>query len=269
MCAKRKGEMKMIDFHAHILPNIDDGSKSVEETFQMIKEAKEAGFEGIVSTSHYFEEYYEVNKAERKTWIDALSNSLKEQKIDIDLYLGSEIYISNHIIQLLESEKACSLNDTSYVLFELPFNVKPINLYDVVYDMLQYKLVPVLAHPERYSFVQKEPEMIGDLIQKGVLMQSNYGSIIGQYGEKAEIIVTKLLENNMVHFLGTDVHMPNTIYPKIPEILQKLEEIIGKDNLEVISTVNPRLALANRKINIAEPAEIKLSLKEKFILKRT
>lgn len=156
----------MIDFHSHILPNIDDGSRSIDETFNLIKEAKEAGFEAIISTSHYMENYYETDTPEREVWVNAIYENLQAKNIDIKLYLGNEIYMSENIIKLLEQGKASTINDTSYLLFELPLNAEPMNLYDIIYEMLQYKLVPILAHPERYTFVQKEPELIQDLIRK-------------------------------------------------------------------------------------------------------
>lgn len=257
----------MIDFHTHILPNIDDGARSIEETFNLIKEAQEVGFESVVSTSHYMEGYYETDVPEREVWINAIYQNLQVKNIDMKLYLGNEIYLSENIIKLLEEGKASTINDTNYVLFEMPLNVEPLNLYDVIYEMMQYKLVPVLAHPERYTFVQQEPELIYDLIQKGVLMQANYASIIGYYGEKAQMIVKKLLENNMVHFLGSDVHRQNTIYPKMPQILEEIRGLIGQKKLEEIATTNPRLALNNKRIDIAEPNKIELTLKEKIIMK--
>lgn len=256
----------MIDIHSHILPNIDDGARSIEETFNLIKEAQKAGFEAIVSTSHYMENYYETDVPEREVWVKAICENLQTKNIETNLYLGNEIYFSDNIIELLEQRKASTINDTSYVLFELPLNAEPMNLYDVVYEMLQYKLVPILAHPERYSYVQKDPDLIYDLIEKGVLMQANYGSIIGQYGEKAQIIVRKFFENNMVHFLGSDVHRPNTIYPKIPQILREIESIIGSEKLEELTTKNPKLLLNNKKIEIEEPTDFKLTLKEKMII---
>ena len=256
----------MIDFHSHILPNIDDGSRSIEETFNLIKEAEKAGFEAVISTSHYMENYYETDVPEREVWVKAICENLQTKNIETNLYLGNEIYFSDNIIELLEQRKASTINNTSYVLFELPLNAEPMNLYDVVYEMLQYKLVPILAHPERYSYVQKDPDLVYDLIEKGVLMQSNYGSIIGQYGEKAQIIVRKFFENNMVHFLGSDVHRPNTIYPKIPQILREIESIIGSEKLEELTTKNPKLLLNNKKIEIEEPTDFKLTLKEKMII---
>lgn len=256
----------MIDFHTHILPKVDDGSKSVEETFELLKEARNAGFDSIISTSHYMEKYYEVNVAERQIWIDALSANLQKEGINLNLYLGNEVYITENIIQLLETGKVTTINRTNYILFEFPLNVKPMNMYDVIYDMLQYKLIPVLAHPERYVFVQKEPEIIYDLIQKGVLMQANYGSILGQYGEKAQLIVKRFFENNMIHFLGSDVHKKNSIYPRIPQALSEIRLLVGEEKLEELTTINPGLVLENKKIDMDEPTEFKLSLKEKMII---
>lgn len=258
----------MIDIHTHILPNIDDGARSIEETFNLIKEAKNAGFEAIVSTSHYMEGYYETDAPEREVWVNAIYENLKAKNIDIELYLGNEIYMSENMIKLLEDGKASTINDTSYVLFEMPLNAEPLNLYDAIYEMLQYKIVPILAHPERYSFVQKEPELIYDLIQKGVLMQANFGSIIGQYGEKAKIIVKKFFENNMIHMLGSDVHRQNTIYPKMPQILSELKELIGEEKLKELTTTNPKLVLHNKRIDIEEPHTIELTFKEKIMMSK-
>lgn len=256
----------MIDFHTHIIPNIDDGSRSIEETFNLIQEAKEAGFEGIVLTSHYIENYYETDVPERDIWVKAISDNLKIKGIETNLYLGNEIYMSENMMNLLIDGKASTINNSSYVLFEMPLNAEPMNLYDVIYSLQENKLIPVLAHPERYSFIQKEPELVYDLIQKGVLMQANYGSILGQYGEKAEIIVRKFFENNMIHFLGSDVHRQNSIYKRIPQALEEIKEIVGEEKLEEITTINPKLALENKRIDIEDPEEFSLTLKEKIIM---
>ena len=254
----------MIDFHTHVLPNVDDGSKSVEETFNLMKEAENAGFDKIISTSHYMEDYYEVENREREVWINAINEKLIEQNTNIKLFLGNEIYITDNIISLLEEEKAATINNTNYVLFEMPLNVKPMNLYDMIFEMLRYKLVPVLAHPERYSFIHKDPDLVFDLMQKGVLMQANFGSIIGQYGVSAEIIVKKMLQNDMVQFLGTDVHKQGTVYAKMPEIMSELRKIIDEEKIKELTTINPELVLNNKKIETSEPCHLKLSLKEKM-----
>lgn len=256
----------MIDFHTHILPNIDDGSKSVEETFNLIREAEKAGFDSIISTSHYIENYYESPVEEREEWIKALSGALKKESIDVELYLGNEVYFSENIIQLLNENKIAKINNSRYMLFEFAMNVKPINVYDVIYEMIQNKITPILAHPERYRFIQQDPSLVYELIDTGVLMQANYSSIIGWYGEKAEILVKKFLESNMISFLGSDVHKPNTIYLKMPEILEKLEQTIGKDKLYELTTLNPKKVLQNEVIEIPETKEFKYSFKEKIVM---
>ena len=126
----------MIDFHAHILPNIDDGSASMEESINLIKEAEQAGFTGIISTSHYLQNYYESDEEERRRILAELANQVKVADAEAEipkLYLGSEIYISTDIVELLEEGKASTINGTNYVLFELPMNSKPLFAKEVVY----------------------------------------------------------------------------------------------------------------------------------------
>lgn len=170
------------------------------------------------------------------------------------------------MIDLVKQNKAVTLNGTKYILFEIPLNGRPMGLLDIVYECLQNKLIPILAHPERYMVIQQNTNLIYELIEKGVLMQGNFGSVIGQYGKKPQIIIKKLLENNMIHFLGSDVHRMKTVYLKMPQILAKLNQLIGEEKLKKLTTTNPSLALANEKIQIEAPKEIKFSMIEKMIM---
>ena len=125
-------------------------------------------------------------------------------------------------------------------------------------------MIPILAHPERYLFIQDRPEMLYELIERGVLMQQNFGSVIGWYGKRAQMIAKKMLKANAVHLLGSDVHRPKTIYKKMAEILPKIEKIIGKEKLEELTEINPSYVLENKKIEFDVPKEIKLNFIEKF-----
>ena len=232
----------MIDFHSHILPQIDDGSKSYNETIEMLEEAKNAGFEKIISTSHYIEKYYEINEEQR---LQLLKNINFQ---DIKLYLGSEIYVTNEIVQLLKDKKASTINNSRYVLYELPMHSKNINDKEIIYRLVENGYVPIIAHPERYSYVQEAPEYVEELAEMGALFQSNYGSIIGMYGEKAKKTVKKLLKQNLIHFLGSDVHRPEQIYPKIPKILKKLNKIVSQEKLEELTTLNAQKVLNDEEI---------------------
>ena len=254
----------MIDFHTHIIPNIDDGSRSIEETCNLIKEAKEAGFDEIVLTSHYIEKYYETDVPERDIWVEVITENLKNRGINTKVYLGNEIYLTDNIMDLLINGKASTINNSSYVLVELPENELPDNIYDVIYSLQQNKLIPIIAHPERCTYIQKKPDIALDLIDMGVLMQANYGSILGLYGKKTEFIVRKFFENNMIHFLGSDVHNQDSIYKLIPDALNEIEKIIGTVKLNELTTVNPQLAVNNKKIDVIEPNDFELSLMEKI-----
>lgn len=234
----------MIDFHSHIIPNIDDGSTSMKDTINMINEARQAGFTEIISTSHYIQKYYDLDCFEREKILDIIKKKVSEKKeINIKLYLGSEIYFTPEIIELVKNKKASTINNTRYLLFELPMNTKPLFVKEMVYKLMQNGYIPIIAHPERYSYVQENIRYIEELAGMGVLFQSNYGSIIGIYGNSAKKTLKKLLKNNLISFLGSDVHRTGQIYPKIPKALKKLRKILSAEELEKLTTLNAQKVL--------------------------
>ena len=211
----------MIDIHSHILPNIDDGSRSLNETIHILKEAQKAGFTKIISTSHYIDGYYEANEEQRTK----LLKEIKENFQGIELYLGNEIYITNQMTDLLSEKKASTINNSKYVLFELPMNTKAMDVKEVVFRLMEKGYVPIIAHPERYEYVKENIEYVRELADMGVLFQSNYGSSIGMYGKKAQKTQKKLLEEGLIQFFGSDVHTVEQIYIKMPKILKKLRKV--------------------------------------------
>lgn len=234
----------MIDFHSHIIPNIDDGSTSMKDTINMINEARQAGFTEIISTSHYIQKYYDLDCFEREKILDIIKKKVSEKKeINIKLYLGSEIYFTPEIIELVKNKKASTINNTRYLLFELPMNTKSLFVKEMVYELMQNGYIPIIAHPERYSYVQENIRYIEELASMGVLFQSNYGSIIGMYGNSAKKTLKKLLKNNLISFLGSDVHRTGQIYPKIPKALKKLRKILSAEELEKLTTLNAQKVL--------------------------
>ncbi len=235
----------MIDFHSHILPGIDDGSRNLEQSISMVNEAKEVGFTKIISTSHYMENYYECDVEKRKQLIKQLQGEVQ----DIELYLGNEIYITNNIIELLKNGKASSINNTRYVLFEFPLiTTKPMNDKEIIYRLVENGYIPIIAHPERYPFIQENPEYLFELEDMGALFQANYGSIIGMYGLKAKRTLKILLRNNLISFFGSDVHRPEQVYNKIPKIIKKLKKIISDEEFEEFTEINPQKVLNNEEI---------------------
>ena len=240
----------MIDVHSHILPGIDDGSQDLEESIQMAKEAYKAGFTDVIATSHYIEESYSTSKSKREELICQLQERLEQEGININIHNGAEAYITPNLDELIRTEKLATINNTRYLLMELPMHSKIIYLDNIISDLIGQGVIPIIAHPERYSYVQKNPKILIDLIEAGVLFQANYGSIIGEYGKEAEKIIKKLLKGNRIHFLGTDCHRESSVYIQMPQILKKLEKLIGKDKLELLSRINPQKVLNDADIKI-------------------
>lgn len=259
----------MIDFHSHILPKIDDGARNIDETNKMIEEAKIAGFTDIIATSHYIEGYYTVDAGKRMNLINEINTkiSTNDNNTSINLVIGNEAFMSENLIKLIKENKISTINNTKYLLFEIPLTVTHINI-DILIDMIKENgYIPILAHPERYLCVQEKPEIIPRLIKKGVLMQCNYGSIIGMYGIKPQILMTRFLESNMVHFLGTDAHKSDSIYKNVYKSKAKIIDIIGKRKFEKISKINPSLVIQNEEIEKEEIKKLKFKIREKIKMK--
>ena len=258
----------MIDFHDHVLPGIDDGSRTMRETITLLQEAENAGFEKIICTPHFKESFYEADVAKREKLMDDVKREISKLNIKVELYLGNEIFMADdRIAELIKEKKASSIHNTRYVLFEFPLNSKPLNMFDMIYELQKNDKIPVLAHPERYFYLQREPEIIYDLINRGVMMQQNFASIIGHYGKKTKVMAEKMLKTNSVHFLGSDVHRKSTIYCKMDIILSRIERIIGKERLEMLTTVNPSLVLENKEIEFKNPDKIVWNWRDKFRMK--
>lgn len=230
----------MIDIHSHIIPNVDDGARSVEETFNILKEAQEAGFTDVILTSHFLLNYYETNAQELIFWKEKLQEVLKKQGTKINLHSGMEIYITNQMEELLENKKILTLANSGYMLIELPLATN-VKYFDYVVYYLEAKgIKPIIAHPERYKCVQKDPDIVEEYIEKGCLIQCNYGSIVNLYGREAEKTIKTLLKKNQVHFLGSDVHRENGTYLIILDAIKKIRKIIGENKINEITTINPK-----------------------------
>lgn len=229
----------MVDFHSHILPDIDDGSKDYDESTRLLIEAKQAGFTKIVSTSHYAVDCFEVPEYKRKKLID----DLKQEKESLDIILGSEIFLTYNIVDLLKEYKASTINGTNYILIELPLRNSFPNLKDFLNKLRDNDYKLILAHPERYSIIHKNFNLLYDLKELGIIFQSNYGSILGIYGGATKRTVKRMFKENLISLLGSDVHRENSIYPKIPKAIEKIKKIISEEDFKKLSNDNAEIVL--------------------------
>ena len=227
----------MVDTHNHILFNVDDGCRTIEESIILLKQMEKLGFNKIILTPHYIKETtYSISNMEKENKLNQLKEKLKEEKINIELYLGNEIFITNNIVDLLKNNNISSINKSRYILIELPFNDEIIGLIDILYELKYNKLIPIIAHPERYTYFQNNVSKIEKLREEGILFQVNYSSILGLYGRKAKKTIKYLLKNHFVDFLGTDIHrITNTdVLDNFKKIEKKIIKIIGEEEYEKI-----------------------------------
>ena len=250
----------MIDIHTHLLNNVDDGSRDVIESLTSLKLAKLAGFTDVILTPHYICGHYENDYQTIKPKLYDLKIKLNENNISLKIHQGNEVYISEDIGELIKNGVVSKLAKSRYLLFELPQKSRVLTLNNVIDEIISAGCVPVLAHPERYLFVQHNPNELLPLIQKGVLIQSNYGSIIGQYGKEAQKTIIKILKSNMVHFLASDTHRTGYIYGHFDRVEREFLKYISEEKFEELTTTNPRQIIENNPIEIEEPVAVKKKL---------
>ena len=245
----------MIDIHCHILPNVDDGSESLEESIAMAKIAESEGITKIVNTSHCHFDFKYKKGNELKLELEKFNQALKEENINIEVLLGNELYYTSDLIERFDELDFFSMNNSKYILMEFsPINF-PKNIEDVIYEIKIRGYIPIIAHAERYKQVQEDVNIVLDCIKEGALIQVNASSILGKNGEKAEDTSKKLLDNNMVHFVATDAHSSNRRRPLIKDSYNYILKNYGKEVSEKLFIENPTAVIENRDINILTPTK--------------
>ena len=245
----------MIDIHCHILPNVDDGSESLEESIAMAKIAESEGITKIVNTSHCHFDFKYKKGNELKLELEKFNQVLKEENINIEVLLGNELYYTSDLIERFNELDFFSMNNSKYILMEFsPINF-PKNIEDVIYEIKIRGYIPIIAHAERYKQVQEDVNIVLDCIKEGALIQVNASSILGKNGENVEDTSKKLLDNNMVHFVATDAHSSNRRRPLIKDSYNYILKNYGKEVSEKLFIENPTAVIENRDISILNPTK--------------
>ena len=215
----------MIDIHSHIIAGIDDGSKDIEMTINMLKKAEKSGTTDIIATPHFMRGRFEVEYNEVLKKVEELKEISRENNIDINIYAGQEVYYSKNILEYYNDKMIGTINNTKYMLIELPmleFNIDEV--INTIYELQIRGITPIIAHPERYKPFIKKPSMINALIKEGMLFQLNAGSIAGNFGKDVKKTAQKFLEHNVYSFIGSDAHRDRGRDTDMSEALKLLEK---------------------------------------------
>lgn len=229
----------MRDLHSHYLPGVDDGSKSLEVTKNMLKNAYQNGVTDIIFTPHYIlDSRFMSNKSTNERIIEPIIKFAKEE-YNINVFLGNEVYCNSEMLDLYKRGEISTLNNSRYMLIEIPMYSKINNVKSIFFELISNGITPILAHPERYTAYYNDLDFFFELREMGVLMQMNASSIVGEYGSKAKKMVTKLLKANLISFVGSDIHSDHERKNDlIPKIEKKLKKIVGEDQFIEITSNN-------------------------------
>lgn len=197
----------MIDVHSHIMFGIDDGSKSIDISLEILRDAYKNGVTDIFLTPHFIEDSkYECNNQNKEKILKKLKYNLKKEKIKLNLYIGNEIFINENILEHIKNNGIAPLNYSKYLLIELPMGRMYNNTKTIFFELIRNGYKVILAHPERYRYMQDNDKMLEELLDMGVLLQGNYRSIFGYYGRDAKKAIKKFIKRKQISFLGSDIH---------------------------------------------------------------
>jgi protein-tyrosine phosphatase len=199
-----------IDIHSHLLPGIDDGAQTFEDSLCLTKALQGMGTQQIITTPHIFHNFWDNNNQNITANAEVTRTELKKNNIQIPFRAAAEYMMDDYFVKLFQSEELLTLKD-NYVLVEMSYINAPIQLYSILFDLQVAGYIPVLAHPERYAFYHHNFEEYKKLINAGCMLQLNLLSVVGYYGEGIAKIAEKLLQKGMYSFVGSDVHHNNHI----------------------------------------------------------
>lgn len=210
---KRKSPAVPVDFstvvtdmHSHLIPGIDDGAKTIEDSITLIKELHALGYKKFITTPHIMSDFYRNTPETIMSGLELVREAVKAENIPVTIDAAAEYYLDDGFIHKLEEEKLLTIGDNNHLLFEISYVNAPDNLMEVIFRMQILGYKPIMAHPERYPFWGNNFDFYGSLRDQGVLLQLNVNSLSGYYGPDAKRTAEKLIEKEWVDLVGTDTH---------------------------------------------------------------
>ena len=192
------------DIHSHLIPGIDDGAKTLEESITLLRTLQAFGYRRVVTTPHVMVDSYRNSTESILKGLEILRHRAQQEGIALEIYAAAEYYMDEELNRRLQTGDLLTVED--YLLFETSYYVEPLNLTEVVYEIIAKGYRPLLAHPERYRYVQDFEGFYGSLRRLGVAFQVNINSLGGHYGRNAEQKAYWLMKQGWIDFLGSDLH---------------------------------------------------------------
>ena len=212
----------MIDLHAHIIPEVDDGAATLAEAVKMLKIAREDGITAMVATPHLFNALGEMSDIVRvHDMFYVFKKQIARQNLHMQIYLGAEIFFVSGLREKLNNyRQLLTINNSDYFLLEFPLDFVFPGTKEFIFDIMMDGLVPIICHPERNVMIQHNPGLVYELVEAGALTQINAGSLTGHFGPEAQVVAQKMLLCNLVHTIASDCHDPVLRPPRLSFIFE-------------------------------------------------
>ena len=238
----------MIDIHSHILPGIDDGAASLEESLIMADMAVQSGVKVMAATPHCNQPgvFRNYESAEQKDLYRKVKDALAAEKIPLQLLRGMEIFTTRDVPEKMAQKKVIALNGSRYYLMEFGFNSEPQYIEENLRRVIGLGKVPIIAHPERYYCVQDDPNYLYHWRMQGALAQLNKGSVLGRFGDYAGRTAEVLLQHCLVNCIASDAHGADMRTTGMQEIKSYLDRHFSEDASELLMYTNPKHILQNK-----------------------
>lgn len=198
-----------IDIHAHILPGLDDGPETAEDSLKMARAYADAGYAAVVATPHVIPGIYENTRDAILREVERLQQSLNRDGIPLNVLAGAEYHLTDRLVSMLQAGELLTLNDTGkYLLVELPAVYLPAYTPKVLFELLLAGVTPIIAHPERNDFLLRHPEALSEMCRNGVLAQVTAGALTGLFGTAQKRACELFTEKRTAQLVATDAHSP-------------------------------------------------------------
>jgi tyrosine-protein phosphatase YwqE len=195
-----------VDIHSHLLPGLDDGVKSIEESVYILKIFQKLGYKKIITTPHVMSDHYPNSKIDILTKLKSVVEAIRQNDIDIKLEAAAEYYLDEAFIEKITSREELLTFGENFLLFETSFFNKPAFMEEAIFNMNAQGYQPVLAHPERYAYLLNDLSLLQKLKSMNLLLQMNMLSLSGYYSREVRQFGKKLLRSNLIDFIGSDCH---------------------------------------------------------------
>ncbi len=240
----------MIDIHAHILPSLDDGPETIEESVEICKAAVNDGITTIVATPHSKDGVYEAKRDEILKKVDMLNIKLEENEIDLKVLPGAEIHIFEGLVESIKSGEVLTVNNGGkFILLELPFVFVPPGTDKLVFNLTANGIVPIIAHAERILPFQRNPKLVRQLVKIGARVQVNSHGLTRRASTRERKCAKWLLQNRLVHFIASDTHSLKGRPPILSIALECAARIIGEVEARTLVYDNPGQMINGLDIN--------------------